>query len=59
MTNQQLTGLIARRVRKGANAAQSAALLAALIASHTGDNLAHALVYNDFATAAQAAKIAA
>lgn len=51
--------MIARRTSKGYNAAESATLLAELIASHAGDNLATALTYNEFATQAQAAKYAA
>lgn len=50
--------LIARRVRGGANEAQSRALLAQLRVAHAGDNLAHALVHNGFATEAQARKYA-
>ena len=53
------TKMIARRTNKGYNAAESAALLNELTNSHTGDNLAAALVYNDFATEAQAAKYTA
>lgn len=41
--------LIARRVKGGANETQSRALLADLIGSHDGDNLAFALEYNGFA----------
>jgi hypothetical protein len=48
--------MITRRINKGFNAAESRALLAEIVRSHTGDNLASALVYNEFATAAQAAK---
>lgn len=48
--------MIARRTNKGFNPAESRALLADITRSHTGDNLAFALVYNEFATAAQAAK---
>ena len=55
--------LIARRTSKGHNQAHSAALLAELTASHDGDNLAHALEYNDFTPAgrghAAVAKLAA
>lgn len=41
--------LIARRVRVGGNSADSARLLADLIAAHKGVNLASALVYHGFA----------
>lgn len=51
--------MIARRTSKGYNAAESTNLLNELIDSHMGDNLAAALVYNNFATEAQAAKYAA
>lgn len=50
--------LISRRISKGHNAADSAKLLAEVIAAHSGDNLVTALVYNEFATEAQATKIA-
>ncbi|MFL0358595.1 hypothetical protein [Curtobacterium flaccumfaciens] len=43
--------LIASRVRGGANEAQSVALLADLIRSHEGGNLAYALEYNGFTPA--------
>lgn len=46
--------MFARRVRFGANKAESRALLADLLAAHEGDNLAHALVYQSFATERQA-----
>ncbi|MGC4174323.1 hypothetical protein [Demequina sp.] len=46
--------LIARRVARGANEEESRLLLHELIAAHFGDNLASALVYQDFATEAQA-----
>lgn len=49
--------MIARRTNKGYNAAESTALLANITRSHSGDNLATALVYNEFATAAQAARV--
>lgn len=52
------TKMIARRTSKGYNAAESATLLADITRSHSGDNLAAALVYNEFATEAQAAKFA-
>ena len=48
MTASQTSKLIARRVRKGFNEAQSRDLLATLVASHDGDNLAHALHYEGF-----------
>lgn len=51
--------LIARRVNKGFNEAESAEMLAELIEAHEGDNLEFALVYNAFATAAGAAKFVA
>jgi hypothetical protein len=51
--------LIARRVKGGANEAESRALLAELTAALSGDNLAHALVYNGFATGTQADAFAA
>jgi len=50
--------LVARRVRQGGNAIDSMLLLSELIAAHKGDNLAHALHYNGFATEAAAAKAA-
>ncbi|EYT57207.1 hypothetical protein [Microbacterium sp. UCD-TDU] len=57
-TTPQADKLIATRVRKGANPAESAELLAELATSHTGDNLAHALEYQGFATAASAERAA-
>lgn len=51
--------LIERRARRGHNANESQALLNELLAAHTGDNLEYALVYNDFATEAGAAKFVA
>lgn len=51
--------LITRRASKGNGVAQSAALLTELVRSHSGDNLAHALTYNDFATEAGAITAAA
>lgn len=48
MTTAQTTKMIARRVRKGYNAQESAALLADLIAKHDGCNLDSALAYNGF-----------
>lgn len=40
--------LTVTRVKGGANAVESAAMLSDLIASHKGDNLATALLYNGF-----------
>lgn len=40
--------LIATRIKSGANPAESAAVLADLLTSHKGDNLATALLYNGF-----------
>lgn len=40
--------LIATRIKSGANPTESAAMLADLVASHGGDNLATALLYNGF-----------
>ena len=48
MTTTQTSKMSARRVRKGYNAQESAALLADLIAKHDGCNLASALKYNAF-----------
>lgn len=45
-----LDRMIARRVAKGATEAESRALLAELTSTHSGDNLAAALVYWRFAT---------
>lgn len=42
--------MIARRVKNGGNAAQSAAVLENLHKAHEGWNLVTALVYNGFAT---------
>jgi hypothetical protein len=53
-----MNSMITRRASKGYNASESRAMLNELIASHSGDNLAAALVYNEFATAAQAARFA-
>jgi hypothetical protein len=49
MNEQVKAKLIAHRARKGANAAQSAALLEELIAAHGGWNLHYALCYQGFA----------
>lgn len=50
ITTQNATAarLIARRVKGGANAAESEVLLAEIVAAHDGDNLAYALSYNGF-----------
>ena len=58
-TNEATAKMIARRVNGGANAAESIALLAELVKSHSGDNLAFALAYNNFATARAAERFAA
>ena len=50
--------LIAFRVKKGNNEAQSTALLEELLEAHTGYNLASALNYNNFATIAGAERAA-
>lgn len=49
-TTTRAAELIAYRVRKGANPADSATLLDELANAHTGYNLAHALQYNGFAS---------
>lgn len=54
-----LESLVQRRAHRGATTDGSAALLAELLTSHSGDNLVHALTYNDFATAARAERFAA
>lgn len=54
-----MNSMIARRTSKGYNTNESRAMLNELLRSHSGDNLAAALVYNEFATATQAAKFAA
>lgn len=46
--------LIQRRVNKGFGRGDSEQLLSELCAAHSGDNLVHALVYNEFATQRQA-----
>lgn len=52
-----LEKMIDRRASKGANRAESAALLDDLLETVAhGDNLVHALVYQDFATPRQATK---
>ena len=58
ITAEQRAKMIARRVRRGGNADQSARVLAELEASHEGYNLLTALVYNDFITVAAADKMA-
>ncbi len=50
--------LIDRRVAGGANREESQHLLAELVHSHSGDNLASALIHQGFATDTQAAKYA-
>jgi hypothetical protein len=57
METTTATKFIARRISKGYNPAESASLLADLIARHAGENLIHALTFNEFATEAQARKI--
>lgn len=54
-----MNSMITRRASKGYNASESRAMLNELVRSHSGDNLVTALVYNEFATEAQAAKFAA
>lgn len=56
---EKMEKLIARRAKRGYNEAESALLLRELIEAHDGDNLECALVYNDFATVAGAAKFVA
>lgn len=51
MNTQQM---LDRRTAKGANLAESRSLLADLLRSHQGHNLAAALVHQDFATETQA-----
>lgn len=51
--------LIARRASKGFRADESAALLTSLLEAHSGDNLAHALAFEGFATPSQAARFVA
>lgn len=46
--------MIATRVSKGFNEAQSTELFNSLLASHDGENLSYALVYNNFASEGQA-----
>ena len=49
--------LIDRRASKGFNRVESIALLAEVTKAHTGDNLIAALVYEEFTTEKQAAKL--
>lgn len=56
MDKATFTQMISRRVNKGFNKLESITLLAELTKSHDGDNLATALVYNEFATEKQAYK---
>lgn len=58
-TYNTMQKLIVTRMKGGANAVESAALLTDLIESHTGDNLASALLYNGFVRGASAAQLAA
>lgn len=55
MTTEQM---INRAESKGYNRTEATARLAELTAAHDGENLACALVYNSFATLAQARKFA-
>lgn len=54
MDKAVFTKMLARRVSKGFNKGESIATLAELVQSHAGDNLASALVYEQFATEKQA-----
>lgn len=54
----ELEAMIDRRTRGGANADESAELLAELLTAHHGDNLAHALTYEGFATPGRAGRYA-
>ena len=56
MTTATTNQMIARRTRKGYNAQESAEMIVDLIARHNGENLIHALTYNEFANEAQARK---
>lgn len=58
MTTTAEAKMIARRAKKGYTLADSQALLAEIIEAHEGDNLVVALVYNEFATEAQATRYA-
>lgn len=55
---REIEALIQRHTRGGANPDESAALLAELLDAHHGDNLAHALNYNGYATPARADRYA-
>jgi hypothetical protein len=57
ITQQHIDKMIERRVSKGNNLAESVALFTKLVLSHKGHNLAYALVYNEYATEAQALKL--
>ncbi len=59
MNDKTANAMIARRIRKGFNATESAKLFTELTAAHSGSALVTALVYNEFATEAQATKFAA
>lgn len=59
MNQTHIDQMIARRVAKNGNPAEAAAMLDELLTAHSGDNLAFALHYNGFATAAKADKYAA
>lgn len=48
--------LIRRAVKGGANPADAQTRLTRILQAHSGDNLAYALVYEGFATEAQASK---
>ena len=50
MNTNRTAQMIARRASKGFNAAESAVLLADLLARHAGENLVAALVFDGFAT---------
>lgn len=50
MNTNTAAKLISRYVIKGGNETTGHTLLADILKSHTGDNLASALVYNGFAT---------
>jgi len=48
--------MVLRRTRKGYNREESAKLMQILLRDHAGDFLVYALVYNEYATEAQAQK---
>lgn len=54
MDKATYTKMIDRRASKGFNRVESMMMLSELIKVHEGDNLAQALVYNEFATEKQA-----